>query len=247
MYIAIVNLSGNITRQTLNEYMPILDFIQKKKKIKGLLLIVNSGGGDANSSEILYDKVLSIGKEKKVYVLIEGVGASGAYWISCAAEKIYAMETSIVGSIGVISMSPDFSEFLNTIGIKMRINKIGKYKDMNSPFREPSEEEEKIYNEIMNDIFIKFRDEVKTRRKYSDEEIDDIATGLVYSAKNAEKKRLIDGIGNMEKVIEIMKGELGVSGTKVLAVKKSIISRFISMSLTSVTNALMDNYFKKDL
>ncbi|MEM0139706.1 MAG: signal peptide peptidase SppA [Ferroplasma sp.] len=237
MYIAIVDITGNINRQSLNSYMPVLKFIEKKKRIKGLLLIINSGGGDANVSEILYDMILAIGKKKKVYALIEGTGASGAYWIACAADKIYAMETSIVGSIGVISMSPDLSEFMDMIGIKMRVNKIGKYKDMNSPFREVTDEEQKIYGNIMNDIFLKFKNEVKSRRNYSDDEIDSIANGMVFSAKMALKNKLIDGIGNMEKIIGIAKSDLNVESVKNLSPKKPFLSRFIGMSVDSIINS----------
>ncbi len=236
--IAILNFNGTINSSMLSRYMPVLDYINKKKKIKGLLLIINSGGGDANATEILYNKLIEIGKNKTVYALIEGIGASGAYWLSCSAKKIFAMETSIVGSIGVISMSPDLSEFMDTIGIKMRINKIGKYKDINSPFRKMTDEEEKIYNNIMKDIFLKFKNEVKKRRNYSDEEIDNIATGLVFSAKMGKENHLIDDIGDLNYALNELKKEQKDNKTKNLTPKKPFMSRFISVSFESFIDAM---------
>ncbi|WMT51665.1 MAG: signal peptide peptidase SppA [Ferroplasma sp.] len=235
MYTAILNVNGTINRGMLNSYMPALKYMEKKNKVKGLLLVINSGGGDANSTEILYNQLLKISDKKPVYALIEGVGASGAYWLACSAEKIFAMRTSIVGSIGVISMSPDFSEFLENLGIKMRINKIGKYKDINSPFRAMTDEESKIYSSIMNDIYLAFREQVKIRRNFTDEKMDSIATGLVFSADQAKGEGLIDGIGNMDTVMDQFKERTGTGSIKNLTPKRPFVSRIMSMSMEALS------------
>jgi protease-4 len=164
------------------------------------------------------------------------VGASGAYWLACSAEKIFAMHTSIVGSIGVISMSPDFSEFLDSIGIKMRINKVGKYKDLNSPFRKMTDEENIIYASIMKDVYSAFRDEVKKRRNLTEDKMEEIANGLVFSADQAKYARLIDDIGNLDTVLELLKDRAGTKSTKNLTPKRPIISRIMSMSLETINN-----------
>ncbi len=238
MYTAILNVNGTINRGMLNSYMPAMKYIEKKNKVRGVLLVINSGGGDANSTEILYNQLVKISDKKPVYALVEGVGASGAYWLACAAEKIFAMRTSIVGSIGVISMSPDFSEFLENIGIKMRINKIGKYKDINSPFRTMTDEESKIYNGIMNDIYLAFRDQVKIRRNFTDEKMDSIATGLVFSAEQAKENGLIDGIGNMDTVMDQFKERTGAGSIKNLTPKRPFISRVMSMSIEAFSSVI---------
>jgi protease-4 len=238
MYTAILNLNGTINRGMLNSYMPAMKYIEKKNKVKGLLLVINSGGGDANSTEILYNQLSKISEKKPVYALIEGVGASGAYWLACSAEKIFAMRTSIVGSIGVISISPDFSEFLENIGIKMRINKIGKYKDINSPFRNMTDEENKIYTGIMNDIYLAFREQVKIRRNFDDEKMDRIATGLVFSAEQAKEEGLIDGIGNMDTVTDQLKERTGTGSIKNLTPKRPFVSRVMAMSMEVFTSII---------
>ncbi len=236
--IVTLNFNGTINNSMLSRYMPVLDYINKKKKIRGLLLIINSGGGDANSTEILYNKLMEIGRNKTIYALIEGIGASGAYWLSCSAKKIFAMGTSIVGSIGVISFSPDLSDFMDKIGIKMRTNKIGKYKDINSPFRKMTDEEQEIYNNLMNDIFLKFKNEVKERRNYSDEEIDNIATGLVFSAKMGKENHLIDDIGDLNSTLDELKMKTNDNKIKNLTPRKPFMSRFISLSFESFIEAM---------
>lgn len=238
MYISILNFNGTITRNSLGSYMPVLRYIEKKNRVKALLLIINSGGGDANSTEILYNQLLKIYDKKPVYALIESVGASGAYWLACSAEKIFAMRTSIVGSIGVISMSPDFSEFLGNLGIKMRINKIGKYKDINSPFRAMTEEESNIYNNIMKEVYSAFRDEVKKRRNLDEETMEKVANGLVFSAEQAKKNGLIDGISNLDAVLDLLKSKAGTDSIKNLTPKKPFISRMMSTSLEAIQNVI---------
>lgn len=238
MYISVLNFKGTITGSSPGTYMPALRYIEKKNKVKALLLIINSGGGDANATEILYNQLMKISSKKPVYALIEGIGASGAYWLACSAEKIFAMRTSLVGSIGVISMSPDFSEFLDTMGIKMRINKVGKYKDINSPFRPMTEEENTIYNNIMKDVYSVFREEVKKRRNLGEDIMEEIATGLVFSAEQAKKNGLIDGIANLETVVDELKAKTGTNSLKNLTPKKPFISRLMSLSFEAIYNVI---------
>ena len=97
MVIARIDISGNINSRVVHQYQEVFSYIEKSKKVKGLILTVNSGGGDAASSEMLMNAVSKIRKIKPVFAVIEGVGASGAYWIASACTKIYAMNTSITG------------------------------------------------------------------------------------------------------------------------------------------------------
>ncbi|SMD31557.1 signal peptide peptidase SppA [Picrophilus oshimae] len=241
MYIATLNFSGVINGGSISRYLPVFDYIKSKKKIAGLILIINSGGGDANATEILYNKLLDVSKSKPVYALIEGIGASGAYWLACAARKIYAMSTSIVGSIGVISISPDVSDFLENLGIKMRINKIGKYKDINSPFRHMNEDENEIFKELLNDVFLRFREEVKKRRNLTDDEINDTATGLVFSARQGLERKLIDGIGTFDTVLNAIKNDNNIKTAKIknLTPRKPFVQRITGMAF----DAFFDKIF----
>jgi protease-4 len=247
MYIAKINFSGKISQRSLNDYGPILEFVERKKKISGVILVINSGGGDAASSQLLFNKIRKIDARKPVYAYINGVGASGAYWMACACRKIYALETSIVGSIGVISMVPNFKSLMDRIGVRMDVDKIGRYKDMNSPFSEPDKESTEKHHEILEEIFSVFRDSVKERRKFTDEEMEKIATGEIFAPRKAMELRLIDGIGSSEAALDDMSGAYNTGNkTRSFAPRKSFVSRVIGTgAFASMRDSILDTIFSE--
>ncbi len=204
MFIAEIEFRGRITRQKAAEYLPALDFVKRSRKATGLILTIDSGGGDANATEILYNKLTEISEIKPVYAYVESMAASGAYWMACAAGKIYCMRTSLVGSIGVISMMPNVSGMLRKIGIDVSVMKVGEHKDMLSPFRAMDDEERRRYQLLLNDIFETFRIEVGKRRKLSSEEMARAATGEVFTPNAAQEMKLIDGIMPYDQVVKDM-------------------------------------------
>lgn len=208
MFIAEIEFRGRITRQKAAEYLPGLDFVKRSRKARGLILTIDSGGGDANATEILYNKLMEISEIKPVYAYVESMAASGAYWMACAAGKIYCMRTSLVGSIGVISMMPNVSGMLRKIGIDVSVMKVGEHKDMLSPFRAMDDEEKRRYQQLLNDIFETFRVEVGKRRKLSAEEMVRAATGEVFTPSAAQEMKLIDGIMPYDQVVKDMEAVL---------------------------------------
>lgn len=239
MFIAAVELSGRISRRTVREYSPILEYVKNKRKVAGLILIINSEGGDANSSEILYKKVQKIVEKKPVYSVIESIGASGAYWIASPSSRIYAMDTSLVGSIGVISMMPNVSGLLEKIGVVVEVNKIGEFKDMTSPFKETTPEGRERIMKIMQATFDKFRDEVKKNRKVPDEKDNDVFNGQVFSARDSKENGLVDMIGDASQAADDMSEALSIQRkVKTLSPRQGMISRF--NPLASVMSYLSD-------
>lgn len=247
MYVAKINFSGKISQRSLSDYGPILEFVERKRKISGVILTINSGGGDATSSQILFNKIRKIDTIKPVYAYINGVGASGAYWMACACRKIYSLETSIVGSIGVISMVPNVKGLLDRVGVRVDIDKIGRYKDMNSPFGEPDKESSEKYHEILEEIFSVFRNSVKERRKFTDEEIGKIATGEVFAPRKAMEFRLIDGIGDIEAALDDMSRSYDTGKkTRSFAPKRPFVSRVIGTgAFSSLRDSVLDAIFSE--
>jgi protease-4 len=247
MYVAKINFSGRISQRSLNEYSPILDYVERKKKISGLILVINSGGGDAASSQLLFNRIRKIDTIKPVYAYINGAGASGAYWMACACRKIYSLETSIIGSIGVISMVPNFKILMDRIGVRVDVDKIGKYKDMNSPFGEPDKESAIKYHEILEEIFSVFRDSVKERRRFTDDEITGIATGEVFAPRKAKSLRLIDEIGDSEAALEDMSRAYGTGKkTRTFGPRRPLVSRVIGMDFfTSMRDSIMEMFLSE--
>ncbi len=229
MYAIKINISGTINVSMVNSYMPILDYVEGKRNVAALIMVINSGGGDAVSSQLLFEKIEKIRKKKKVYSLIQGIGASGAYWIACSSDKIYALDTSIVGSIGIISVVPNVKKLLSAIGIDVNIYKVGQHKDMLSPFSEPDKADEEIYISLIQDVYRKFYDSVKLRRNFSDEEMANVANGQVFSAPMAKRNRMIDEIGNYDRMADDLKKDLKKKlKIKEIKVKRPLISRFLN-------------------
>src|SRR5207249_3005187 len=112
----------------------------ENKRIKALVIDIDSPGGGAGASEYLYRAVARIARQKPVIAFVRGTGASGAYMVAAAATKIIAVPMAVIGSIGVISMRPMLYEMLSKIGVRMEVNKAGRLKDMFSSFREPTPE-----------------------------------------------------------------------------------------------------------
>lgn len=239
--IAVIDLYGNINARRADMMSPVLDMLERSRRVAGVLLRVNSPGGEVTASEILYRKIKSVRDKKPVYVSVSSMCASGAYWASSVASKIFAMETSLVGSIGVIGVSPTFKRLLDKLGIDVTVNKIGKYKDMNNPFVEPTQEGKEKMEHIMNSAFLPFRNAVAIERKLSAANIEQLATGEVFSSDDAMKFGLIDAIGTYEDAIEALRKETGVRKVKIIAPKRPFISRFIGFALKDTVEEIMES------
>lgn len=245
MYIAGVELSGRITRRTVNDYIPMLNYIKNKNRVGGLILVLNSEGGDANASEILYNQIREIKEKKPVYALIEGMGASGAYWIASACTKLFAMETSLVGSIGVISFFPNVTKFLDKIGISVEVNKIGNYKDMTSPFKDMDQESRDKFKKIMEATFSKFREDVMKNRKIPESYQEDVFNGQIFASRDALENGLIDEISDISSVSEQIAKVLSIKRkVKMFYPRKPFISRMITSEMVS---GVISDVFKRDL
>lgn len=176
------------------------------KMVKGVILRLDTPGGEVTSSDILYNEILKY-KEKTgnpVVALMMGLATSGGYYVASACDFIIAHPSTITGSIGVISIFPNFKELLSKIGIKVNVIKSGKMKDSGSSLRELTKEEKKIFQEIVDELYQKFLEVVYTKRKESLTfgELKKIADGRIYTAHQAHKLKLIDEIGYFDSALK---------------------------------------------
>lgn len=181
------------------------------RTVRGIILRLDTVGGEVTASNILYHEIKAF-KEKTglpVIALMMGVAASGGYYIASACDFIIAHPSSITGSIGVISVFPNVDELFAKLGVKIQVIKSGDMKDAGSSFREMTEEEEKIFQGIIDEFYSDFLEVVhKARQDYlTMEELIDIADGRVYTARQAMDLNLIDKIGYfdtaLDKVLEL--------------------------------------------
>ncbi|MEO0254007.1 MAG: signal peptide peptidase SppA [candidate division WOR-3 bacterium] len=190
-------------------YRKNLDYLKKRKDVKALLIYINSPGGGVVASQEIYYSIKKFKEEKNVPVVayISAVGASGGYYVAISADKIMAAPGAITGSIGVIAEFPSFYELLEKIGIKFRVFKKGKFKDVGSPFRDISEEEKKYLEDLLDDVYRQFFKEVAIRRNLDTLNLKEWAEGKIFTGRQAKKLGLIDTLGTYEDAL-LLAGKL---------------------------------------
>ena len=190
------------------------DIIKKAfslKKIKAVAISINSTGGSPVQSHLIYSYIRKQAKKNntKVFVFAEDVAASGGYLIACAGDEIYANSSSIVGSIGVIYASFGLQELIKKIGIQRRIYTAGKNKSSLDPFVDEKKEDIDRLKKIqldLHDDFIKVVEDSRTSKLKKELGIE-IFTGEFWSGKKAKELGLVDGIGNVEEILQQKYGE----------------------------------------
>ena len=207
--IAIVELFGAIQGGAkVGEYVHLIDGIKEDKRVKAVILEIDSPGGSAPASEYLYGAVSRLAARKPVIAFVRGIGASGAYMAACGATKIVALPSSIIGSIGVISIGPVAKDLLKRIGIDVTVSKSGEYKDMGAFYRDPTNEEMQKRDELITQFFDIFVDIVADSRRMTPDKVKEYATGEIFTGKRAAEYGLVDEVGDMDLAIALA-SELG--------------------------------------
>lgn len=238
--VGIVKIEGTIV-----ESEPIIDKIikfRKSKRVKAIVLRINSPGGMVAPSQEIYQEIKKACKEKKVIVSMESVAASGGYYIACTADKIVANPGTLVGSIGVILQIENIEELLNKIGLRRKVVKSGKYKDIGSITRPMTEEEEAILQVFSDDIYNQFVDAVAEGRSMKREEVLKIADGRIFTGAQAIELGLVDRLGNLQDAISIAGEMVGIEGEpKAIYPKKkkpSILDFIFEEAVRSITRII---------
>lgn len=203
--IGVVRLEGFILdTKGLDRKLKKLD---ENEKIKGVILEVNSPGGVIAPTQLIYNRIMKM--KKPVYAVMETVAASGGYYISVAADRVYAQESTTTGSIGVILKYSNTAELYEKIGIKSVVFKSGKMKDVPSASRELTQEERSYLQGHIMDLYEQFLRDVLKRRNMSEARLRELADGRVFSGRQAVELKLIDRIGTREEAVIDMKDEIG--------------------------------------
>ena len=193
-----------------------IEKIKNNPNIKGVILRINSPGGSALASEIMYQKLMELKQTKPVFVSMGAYAASGGYYLSLPANKIYASPFTITGSVGVVSMFMDIEKLSEKIGINF--NSIKKYQtdDMFSIARKPSDFELDLIRTSSKMIYDEFTSHVIENRKIDSTLIPQVAEGRIWSGNQAvENINFADKIGSLNDTIEDLKKELKLSSVKI--------------------------------
>ena len=175
---------------------------RKDEKVKAIVLRVNSPGGSALASDVIWREMKLANEEKPVVVSMGDVAASGGYYIACASDKIYASPNTITGSIGVFGLLMSFEElYTDKIGLTFDQVKTNKFADLGSVNRPLTQEEYDIIQKGVVDVYNTFTSKVAEGRDMSQENVDDIGQGRVWSGTNAMDINLIDEYGGLEAAV----------------------------------------------
>lgn len=212
--VAVVRLSGVIASAgRLGSGLSIAGIshtLDKAFAIKpaAVALDINSPGGSAAQSHLIFKRIRTLAAERKlpVFAFVEDVAASGGYMIACAADEIYADENSILGSIGVISAGFGFTELLQKVGVERRVHAAGEYKSTLDPFRPEDPGDIQRLTAIQREVHREFIALVKERRGPKLKAGDELFTGEFWAGARAVELGLADGVGDMKTVLQARYG-----------------------------------------
>ncbi len=197
----------------VQEVVSQLRLAEKDEEIKAVLLEINSPGGSTTASDILYHELIEFKERTKAKIVagLMDVAASGGYYIALSADRIVAHPTTITGSVGVIVITPKVTGLMDKLGLAVEVNKSGKEKDIGSPFRPSTPEEQKVLQELTDRMGKRFLDLVAKHRKMDQTVLSLVSTARIYLADEALQMKLIDRIGYLSDAIAAAKEMAGLS------------------------------------
>jgi protease-4 len=214
--VAVVRLENEITTASRDVFFEMLNKVEGNANVKALVVEVDSPGGAVTPSDEIYDRLRDLKAKKSipVYVSMNSLAASGGYYVSMAADKVYAQETTLTGSIGVLFQRYDLSGLGEKYGIRdgTIVSDGATFKAAGSMMKPLSPTEETYFKSLLNDAFAVFKDRIaKGRPLMSKSQIDEAANGKIYTARQALELGLIDKIGYLDDVIADVATQAGLS------------------------------------
>ncbi|GAK12938.1 signal peptide peptidase SppA [Geomicrobium sp. JSM 1781026] len=204
--------SGGYNHRT---FLQKLETAMEDTMVDGIVINVDTPGGGVVESASIHERVVRAQEEydTPVYISMGGMAASGGYYISAPADYIAAHPATMTGSLGVIMDSINFSELAEEWGISHEVIKSGDYKDMGSPTREMTDDEEAILQSMVDDMYEDFVEVIVDGRDMPESEVLELAQGQIFTGNQALENGLIDGLGDLEHTIEHMEEQLELDAT----------------------------------
>jgi protease IV len=218
-------------------FMEQLDYVKEADDVKAIILQVNSPGGGVVESAQIHDKIREIQKEMKkpIYVSMGSMAASGGYYVSAPADKIFASPETLTGSLGVIMQGVNYAGLAEKYGVEFTTIKSGPYKDIMSPSRPMTEDEREILQSMIDNSYEGFVKVISEGRGMSVERVKEIADGRIYDGRQAKQLKLIDGFGYLEDVIENVRKDEKLGDATVVKYTESMgFGSFFSMGAQKI-------------
>lgn len=237
--IGVVRISGVI----LSSRKPIRQIrsLAKDPRIKAIVLRINSPGGAVVPSQDIYEEVLKVRKKgKPVIASIGTVGASGAYYIASACDRIVASSGSLTGSIGVIMELAEFQDLMKKIGIQSEVMKSGALKDAGSPFR-PMTPDEKVYlQSVLDEMHQQFISDVAKGRHIPIAVLKPLADGRVFTGHSAMSNHLVDQLGDYQDAVVEATRLAHITGSPVIRTfpEKNFLDKMLSSQINNMLESV---------
>ena len=230
--VAVVEMHGIIGSQIRPaSYSRIFETVARSKSYRALLLDIDSPGGSASASETLHRSIERVAEVKPVVAYVRGIGASGGYYLCCAASQVFTLPTALVGSIGVLYLRPVLEQLLGRAGVEFSIFKGGKYKDMTGFWRSPTSEEAERLQGLIDEIYDNFVQVVAKGRSMSEEAVRELATGEVMTGQRGIEAGLVDRIGDYTDALQATAEAGGTKPrAKLLQPRRSLSQRLLGRS-----------------
>lgn len=226
----------------------ILKALQRFKEddyIKAIVVRIDSPGGVVGPSQEIYNELKKIQKDKKIVASMGALGASGAYYVACGADKIIANPGTLTGSIGVIMEFANLQKLYQWAKMEHSVIKSGKYKDVGSPFRPMNVDEKELLGNLVTNVSSQFQKVVLTSRKIDSAQIDTIMDGRILTGEQAKELGLVDQLGNFYDAVEMAKELSGIKGTPELVYPEKERMFFLRYFVDESFNRWLDQFFSK--
>lgn len=211
---------------------------RKDRRIKVILLRVNSPGGGVGPSQEIYREIRKTKDTKKVVASLGSLAASGGYYVASAADKIVANPGTLAGSIGVIMEFVQVEELLKKIGVNVEVLKTGEFKDIGSFHRKLSERDREMIRTLVFDVQRQFVDAVAQGRNLPVEKVREIADGRILSGAQCKDLGLVDQLGNFEDAVDLAKTLAGIKGEVALVYPKKPRGKWWNLFLQDTSQAV---------
>jgi protease-4 len=240
--VAILRLYGPIAGGARSaDWIESVRRLREARRIPAVVVDIDSPGGSAPASDYLHLALARLAKEKPLVAHVRGVGASGSYLAAVAARRIVVAPNALIGSIGVISVSPRAPELLARIGVRVQETKAGRLKGSGSAWREPTDEEVAHDQAIVDAYYAAFVGRVAEGRHLEPERARELATGEVWLGDRAVELGLADELGDLDRAIEVAAEMAGVParGTTV-RLRRPLLQRLVSRFASELVGGVAD-------
>lgn len=224
--VAVIPVKGIIYDEMVEDLRVVLDNVQKDKNVKAIVVEIDSPGGTVTASDEIHAKLLKLKSDRGVPLVVsmQGLAASGGYYIACAGDKIVAQPHTLTGSIGVRLGGLNIAKLLKAYGVEdnTMTSTEAKFKLSGSPFREETDESRAYMQTMLDAQHAMFKQLVATSRKLDPKGASAVANGKVFTGTEALQLKLVDSLGYLNDAVSVAEGLAGISGAQVERVERQV-------------------------